>query len=347
MPHRDITIDPNVNDRRTASAARISIGFVLAPNFTMLPFSGFVDTLRLAADEDDRSRPIHCAWSVVSPDLKPIRASCGIDVVPTARLAAPDEYDYLVVVGGLLHGQRLGRELQDYLRAAARARVPIVAVCTGSFILAELGLMDGRKCCVSWFHHAEFQRRFPHLQASSEEMFVIDRDRLSCAGGVAALHLAAYIVALHRGRGNARKALRIMIERPPMPPVTPQPQPDLGALAEDSRVRRAMLLIERNLDSPLSIEFVANYVGLSKRHLERLFKQATGMGPTEFALRLRLANAHQLLTTGNAPISDVALQCGFTSHSHFASSFRTAYGKTPSWYRARRAAGAEAQARET
>jgi len=91
-----------------------------------------------------------------------------------------------------------------------------------------------------------------------------------------------------------------------------------------------MLLIERNLANPLSPEFVAQHVGLGSRQLERLFKAELGTSPAGFALQLRLAHAHQLLRTSPTPISQIALECGFVSRSHFARSFLQAYQKTPS-----------------
>ncbi len=314
-------------------AGPLRVAFLLAPHFTLLAFSGFVDTLRLAADEGDRSRPITCDWSVLSHNMRAVRASCGIDVVPTAELDDPRRYDYVVVVGGLLDGPPVPAALLDYLRLAAAQGVPLVGVCTGSFVLARLGLLQDRRCCVSWFHHAQFEARFPHLQASADELFIIDHDRLTCAGGTSVVHLASHLVAKHCGPARASKALRIMIEDAPLPPMAPQPQPLFVARTNEARVRKAMLLLERNLANPLSSEFVARHVGLSTRQLERLFKAELGISPAGFALKLRLANAHELLLTTRAPISDIGLQCGFVNRSHFARSMLASYGSTPSQLR--------------
>ncbi len=156
---------------------RLSVGFVLAPNFTMLAFSAFVDTLRLAADEGDRSRPIHCTWSVLSHDMRPVKASCGIEVTPTAGLEDPGVFDYIVVVGGLLSALKMAPAMNDYLRRAA-GKVPLVGICTGPFVLARLGLMKDRRSCVSWYVHADFTNEFPDLDVSSDELFIDDGDRL-------------------------------------------------------------------------------------------------------------------------------------------------------------------------
>lgn len=312
---------------------KLSVGFVLAPNFTMVAFSAFADTLRLAADEGDRSRPIQCAWTVLSHDMRPIRASCGIDIMPTAELPEPHGFDYIVVIGGLLDGPKIAPALGAYLKRAAALHVPLAGVCTGSFILARLGLMQRYRTCVSWFHSNQFVGEFPQLEAVSDELFVVDRDRLTCAGGTRVVHLAAFLVERHCDKAQAAKALRILIETMPLSANTPQPQPLFTEETDNVRVRKAMLLIERNLDAPLSVEFIAQHVHVSSRHLERLFLTEIGMSPSAFALKLRLSNAYNLLVTTNNSIIDIAMQCGFQSNSHFSRSFRGAHGKTPSQVR--------------
>ncbi|WP_085314851.1 GlxA family transcriptional regulator [Derxia lacustris] len=316
--------------------AELRVGFVLAPNFTMLALSAFVDTLRLAADEDDWSRPIHCDWRVLSDDTRPVRASCGLDVTPTARFGDPRDFDYIVVVGGLLDGSRISRAAGEFLRRAAAAGVPLAGVCTGSFALAGLGLLDDRRVCVSWFHHDDFASRFPQLAASSTEQFIEDRDRLTCAGGTSVMHLAAHLVARHRGRAAAAKALRIMLEDLPRAGDAPQPAPVDDLSSDDARVRRAMLLIERHADGHFPLDELAREVGVSPRHLGRLFQHQIGMTPTAYAMRLRLRRARELLEKTRQPIVDIAMQCGFVSNSHFS---RAASATCTAIRRARRVRG--------
>lgn len=313
---------------------KLSVAFVLAPNFTLLALSAFVDTLRLAADEGDRSRPIRCAWTVLSDTMRPVRSSSGISVNPDSELQDPQLFDYLVVVGGTLSTDLLSKGMAAYVQRAAAAGVPLVGICTGSFVLARLGLMQGRRSCISWFHHEEFCRLYPSLQASSDELFIVDGDRLTCAGGTSVVHLAAHLVKQFCGEAAAEKALRIMIEQSTLPPQFPQPQPFQTPKTRDLRVRKAMLLMERNLESPLSAEFIARHVGVSVRQLERLFKTETALSPSQFALRIRLQHAHQRLLHGQEPIADIALQSGFVNRSHFARSFRLEFGITPSALRA-------------
>ena len=110
-----------------------------------------------------------------------------------------------------------------FLQDAAAARVPLVGVCTGAFILHRAGLMDGYRCCVSWFHHADFLEQFDGLTPVSDQIFIIDRDRLTCSGGASSAHLAAHLVEKHVGIAPARKSLQIMIIDEALRAEEPQP----------------------------------------------------------------------------------------------------------------------------
>lgn len=320
--------------RPASEAPRLSVGFILQPDFTLVAFSSFVDALRLAADEGDRSRPLRCRWAVLSHDMRPIRASCGVEVSPTQELGEPAQFDYVVVVGGLLDGGRkLAAGLRRYLEQAAAARRTLVGVCTGSFLLARAGLMRQHRCCVSWFHYRDFVLEFPDHAVTSDQLFVIDRDRITCAGGTSVMHLAAHLIERHVSKSEAQKALRIMIEKAALPSRAPQPQPAFARETENLWIRRAMLLMERGSGGRFSVLDVARELHVSARHLERLFRAEMGVSPSEFARTLRLRRAHDLLVDTLQPISEVALDTGFADGSHFSRRFRDAYGKSPSQVR--------------
>lgn len=331
---RDIGLSDCATPIRTAMPRPLSIAFVLQPAFTLVAFSSFVDALRLAADEGDRSRPLRCVWAVVSHDGRPIRASCGVEVSPTTDLESVERYDYVVVVGGLLQGgTRLSPMLVAFLRHAAEAGVPLIGVCTGSFILARAGLLKAHRCCVHWFHYKDFAAEFPDHSVTSNQLFVVDRERITCAGGTSAVHLAAYLIERHLGRYDAQKALRIMIENSALPSGAPQPQPAHTEHTDNVWVRRAMLAMERNVGSRLAVQDVARELHISVRQLERLFHREISVTPAAFARRLRLRHAHELLVDTHRSISDVALESGFADGSHFSRRFRDAFGKTPSQVR--------------
>lgn len=297
----------------------LRVAFVLAERFTLSAFAGFVDVLRLAADEGDRSRPIQCSWVVLGVPGQPIASSCGLQVLAQRSFESPESYDYVVVVGGLLHGgQRLVRGAASFLQQVAQAGVPLVGVCTGSFLLARAGLLDGYLASVSWFHREEFAAAFPGLSMAADRQYVIDRNRITCAGGTSVVHLAAELVERHCGRAAASKSLRILIQNPQAPARALQPEPVLDRAAQDHRVQQAMLQIEDSLNRPLAIDQIAAGLGMSTRQLERRFKADIGLSPAGFRLRLRLARASWLLQTTDLSVTEVALECGCSDASHLS-----------------------------
>ncbi len=317
-----------------AAKARLRVGFVLAPRFTLTAFSGFIDAIRLAADEGDRSRPIDCNWAVLANDDILIESSCAVAVKPSAPMVDPASFDYIAVVGGLLHGgQDVLPGTYSFLKSAARIGVPLVGLCTGSFILARAGLLDGYECCVSWLHSDEFALEFPHLRAQSNRMFIVDRDRLTCAGGTSVVHLAAHLIERSCSRAQAIKALRIMIEDQPLPSGAWQPEAIVTRQARDSLVRQAMLMVEQNLDEPRSLAKLATTLGISTRQIERRFMADVGISLREYRLRLRLSRARWMVAHTDRSMTEIGLECGFNDGSHFARFFKAHFGKSPSDHR--------------
>lgn len=321
---------------------RLRIGFLLAPRFTLCAFANFVDVLRLAADEGDRSRPILCRWRVLSPTMEPVDSSCGVRITPDERPGDPARFDYVVVVGGLIDEiEKLHPDSVRFLRRAAEAGVPLVGVCTGTFILHRAGLMAGYKACVSWFHHDDFLTEFEGLSPISDRIFVVDRDRLSCSGGASSAHLAAFLVDRHIGAAAARKSLAIMIIDEAMEADRPQPGLPLDLTTGDPVVKRALLLMQQTMQAPLTVERLAARLGVSRRKLERHFRDALGLSPREVGRRVRLAQARHLLQRTDRTVTDIAADTGFCDASHFIRAFRDETGQTPeAWRRAARASGA-------
>jgi len=314
--------------------AQLNVGIILARRFTLCALGNFVDVLRLAADEGDRSRPILCSWRVLSPTMEPIASSSGIVVQPEERLGDPTRFDYLVVIGGLVDEiENLHPETVLYLERAAAAGIPLVGVCTGTFALHRAGLLHGYRACVSWFHHEDFLDRFDGLKPVSDQIFVVDRDRLTCSGGVSAAHLAAFIVERHLGTARAAKSLHIMIIDEAMAAEEPQPGMPLALVTDDALVRRALLVMQQSIDAPLSIGRVVAQLGVSRRKLERHFRDALGMTPLEADRLIRVEQAKRLLTTTKRSATQIANETGFCDLPHMIKVFRIAEGTTPDAFR--------------
>lgn len=313
---------------------KLKIGFVLARSFTLSAFALFIDTLRLASDEADRSGRILADWQVLASTRNLIISSCGVRVAPTSDFVDPREYNYIVVVGGLLGTKfPIDCETIDFLKAAAVEKVPLIGICTGTFILADAGLMKYHRSCVSWLHVKEFRQRFPDHQVRSDSIFNLDRYRGSCAGGSSSADMAASIVRRHISLRAERNALEVLQIDKARCATHVQPRRPLFSDSNDPRVQTALIVMEANIENTVSINEVAKEVGLSRRQLERLFMKTMKYSPALAYRKVRLERARQLVVDTRAPLLDIAMEVGFENASHFTRAFRENFGVTPSHLR--------------
>lgn len=328
---------PNYAVDSNRDTAQLSVGFILLPQFTLLPFAAFIDCLRLAADEGDASRQVRVRWSILGSSTKPIRSSCGVEMPPWETFGDPARFDYIVVVGGLLTGQLpTDAATITYLRQAAATGVSLIGLCTGPFTLIQAGLMRGRRCCVSWYHYSDLIERFPEVTPVADQLFVVDGNRITCAGGMAAADLAAWLIERHCGQAWAQKSLHIMLIDHARRGSTSQPQQTLYEHVQDNRVRRAIHLIEQHLAEPLTSSALARRLNVSRRQLERGFHDELNTSPQQFSRQLRLHYGLWLLTHTDRSITAIAAECGFADTAHFSRQFKTLHGQTPSAMRAAR-----------
>ena len=207
----------------------------------------------------------------------------------------------------------------DWLRLAAERRVRLLGICTGTFALAQAGVVGPRTVCVHWNVLEAFRERFPQTRAVVDRLFIDEGDLISCAGSTAAIDLGLYLVARHCGRDKAQQAMRHMMLQGVRPARVPQAhfRSDLSGI-QDLRVRQAAHFIEQRIDNPPPLDAIARYVGVGRRQLERAFRLATGLSPMAFQRQLRLEYGCWLLLNKPSSITQVALDCGFADGAHFA-----------------------------
>lgn len=309
----------------------IRFGIVATPDFTLLSLGCFVDCLRLAADERDFSRPIYCAWALLSHDDAPIISSCGFPVLPTARYADPADYDYIVVHGGLLQGTRpFPAELYDYVRRAVAADVPVIGLCTGTFVLAELGLLDGRHCAVQFSMAAAMNQVHPKVITVNDVPVVSDGPFITCPGGLAAINLAMHLVAEHCGQSRADKTLHYVLSERGFDDMQARRQsPESGLRCLDARVVNTVGLMRQRMIETCTIAELAAAVGTSERELSRLFKKHLRATPAGYWRQMRLKAAHWMVLNSSRSITQIAYECGFTDSSHMIHWFKREYDVTP------------------
>jgi len=318
----------------------LSIGILLWPEFPLLALAGLIDSLRHAADFGDNSHKTRCAWHIMSHNpAEPVPSSSGTLIQPDSPLRQPEEFTYIAVIGGLLRSLEKGSPAaRDYLRRAGEAGVPVLGICTGSFILAEEGLLDNRRAAVHPYHIQEFRRRYPAVYAETGHDFIDEGRVLTCSGGISTISLATELIRRHCGPDRATKAIHQMSVPNKIDDTAISVARAIGfTRVTDSRLRSAVFLIEQSLVKQISTAWLAAEVHLSPRQLTRLFHDEFGKSPQEFIRATRLKYGSWLLRNSTESITEIALRTGFSDCAHFIRSFHKEYGCTPGHYRTQQA----------
>jgi transcriptional regulator GlxA family with amidase domain len=314
----------------TPSALR-RFGFLTLPNYSMIACANAIEPLRMANRLTGRN---DYSWTMLTLDGAPATASNGLSLGPTLALEAVGPLDVVLVCGGVDVRLSVGRPVKTALRRFARQGIALGALCTGSFALAEAGLLKGYRCAIHWENLQAIHEEFPDIDFT-QDLYAIDRDRLTCTGGVAPLDMMLTLIAAGLGRELADQiSMQFIVDRTRS---GEERQPSLAqthAVVGHPALERAVRLMEERIEYPLSAAEVANHAGVSARQLERLFKQRLGHSPSAFALSLRLDRARALLRQTAMPITDVALACGFASPTHFSTAYRRRFDRAPRTERA-------------
>jgi transcriptional regulator GlxA family with amidase domain len=246
-------------------------------------------------------------------------------------------YLLLVIAGGTPSAPSL---LLDALRSQAAAGAMLAGIDGGAALLAEAGLLDGQRATIAWPLADAAMQDYPAVVWSSHVWEIAAESRLlSCAGGTAVLDLLVAWAAQQHGERVAQElALQLGLERA-RGAAERQRQPITERLgAGSAKLTEALALMEANLGEPLPTEDVARLVGLSRRQLERLFKQHLDALPSRYYLELRLKRAQRLLQQSSQSILQIGLSSGFASGPHFSNAYKSHFGHTPRDERSQRAA---------
>lgn len=318
--------EPALGPSRQVADIR-SVALLLLPSFSMIAFSSVIEPLRLA------NRVLgHEAfrWRVLSSNGQPVAASNGIVVATDGNFVDLNGITAAVVCSGVDVQNFDHREVIGRLRGLAARGVPVGAVCTGTFVLARAGLLDGHRCTIHWENHDSLREQFPELDLT-EELFEIDRTRFTCAGGTAAIDMMLALIARQQGQEVASGVTDQLIHHR-MRDGDEGQRMELRARLGVAHPKLINVVgeMERCIEQPLSCVDLAEGAGLSTRQLERLFRKYIGQAPTRYYLSLRLTRARQLLLQTSMPILSVGLACGFVSASHFSKCYSEHFARTPS-----------------
>ncbi len=321
-----------------SSRKPLRIAFLLVPRFSMMAFAAAVEPLR-AANRLSGS-PLF-EWQLVSADGGPVAASNGISVSVQSTLAELAKLDSIIVCAGL-EAPEVERNLKVHhqLRRLAHHGTFIGAISSGSFLLAEAGLLAGRRCTVHWEYLEAFRARYPQVEVT-EDLYVIDRNVFTCSGGTAALDMMVHFIGQVAGSPLALAVAEQFIH-PQVRTQEEQQRLDVHARyrIENPRLIQVISLMEGALDEPMELREMARRANISVRQVERLFREHIGSSPKTFYLDLRLAKARTLLRRTLGSLRSIALECGFGSPSHFCHAYKRRYGIPPTHER-RSFAGAD------
>ena len=292
-----------------------------------MSYSSIVEPLRAAnlisrkAYYDIKYIPVNGSWA---------HSSSGASVKATGRIGQEGDFDLVLIVAGGHPASFKDTKLFQWLRTLSRRGIKLGGVSGGPVILASAGVMEGRRMTVHWEHAAALAESRTGLMIE-RSLYVIDRDRFTCAGGIAPLDMMHALLTEHHGPAFARQVSDWFMHTD----VRSASGPQRSGLVErygttNPPIILAIEAMENHIADPLELTQLARLSEISPRQLNRLFRSKMGQSTMNFYCKLRLEKAYKLLKQSTLPITEIALANGFSSSAHFAHSFRRTFGSTPS-----------------
>jgi transcriptional regulator GlxA family with amidase domain len=312
------------------------VEILVFPRAQLLDVAGPLQVLATAnelAGESGESGPYDPR--VVAPQAGPITTSAGLTLIAEALPSSPRNIDTVLIAGG--HGVddvATDRHVLRWITRRGRAARRIASVCTGSFLLAATGLLDGRRATTHWRRCAELARRYPALRVENDPIFVRDGNVWTSAGVTAGIDLALAFVEDDLGRAAALSVARQLVVFAKRPGGQAQFSAGL-ALAADPDFDALHEWMASNLHQDLSVPRLADRAGMSERSFARRYHAATGTTPSRAVERLRVEAAREALGTTRRSIKEVARRCGFGSEETMRRSFLRMLAVAPRDYRQR------------
>lgn len=304
--------------------------FLLIEDFAHLAFACAIEPLRIANLVSGREL---YSWTLAAPNGRDATCSNRAVTLVDQGLVSVTPGDCLFVVSGLDVKRHISRTLLDYLRREHRHGVRIGGICSGAYVLATAGLLDGQPCAIHWAFHDAFVEDFPDVLLR-RSVYVADTAVMTSSGGPAASDMMLHLIARTHGADLAVEVANQMVYNAVRRDEDIQRFSLNGRVGISERLKQAVRMMEENLEMPLSPHEIAESVGITLRQLERLFGKYLHTSPQQYYVALRLQRARNLLMQTDASILQIALSCGFTTHSHFTRRYKQVFGMTPHTARA-------------
>ncbi|GAA3895085.1 GlxA family transcriptional regulator [Halomonas cibimaris] len=306
---------------------RCRVAFLLLPGFSLLAHACALEPLQLANQLSGRMLYATCTLGLEAAGVRSA-GPLALSVADGAE-TSPDEIDLLLVCAPTPLSYPLPARLNDWLRRLDSRRVVLGGIAGGTEVLARCGLLEGYRVTLPWPRFDAFAQAYPEVTLS-RQLYALDRERLTCGAGTAALDMMLKLIALTHGADLAGRAAEHLACERIRPAGEPQYVPRQNGIGHAPQsLRDAVALMAANVEEPLSTLELAEHLGISRRQLERLFKKHLQTVPSRYYLDLRLQQARRLLRQGRAPVGDIALATGFSSGAHFSTAYRQRFGLAP------------------
>lgn len=300
--------------------------FFLLHDFSHLAFSCALEPLRIANLVS--GKPLY-RWSLVSADGKQATCSNGSVTLVHAGMEPTRHVDRLFLISGINMQDHVEPDVVAFFRHERARGTPLGAICSGAYLFARAGFLNGMKAAIHWEYHDLMTEEFPEVELV-RNVFVAKSKIITASGGTAAADLMLHLIGDTHGSELATAVADQMVYNAVREGTAAQRvslQSRLGT--RNPHLMRAIALMEQNLEDPLSTAEIAQDLGISTRQLERLFGKYLNTSPKTHMMQMRLHRARHLLVQTEQSVTEIAMACGFRSASHFSKVYRGLFGQSP------------------
>ena len=301
--------------------------FILVEDFSHIAFSCAVEPLRIA---NLVSGETLYEWHLVSENGENATCSNGTVSMVNGGLDAIPKSARLFVLSGIRMRDHVTAPLLAALRRERANGANIGALCSGAWILAEAGFLDGKKASIHWEFHDSFSEAFPEVNLL-RNVFVADESFITASGGTATADLMLHLIEADHGQDLAQAVADQMVYNA-VRAASAEQKVSLQSRngIRNAHLAKAIAIMKDGIEEPVSPSVIAEDLGISTRQLERLFGKFLNTSPKKYYMELRLEKARNLLVQTDQSVTDIALACGFDSPGHFSRAYKTAFGHAPS-----------------
>ncbi|MCZ7928977.1 GlxA family transcriptional regulator [Agrobacterium pusense] len=300
------------------------ISMVLTPGFQFLAL-GVQAAFELANVLKDET---YYTLSITSVEGGPVMSSSGFSV-PTTKLDEVGQVDTLLLLAGLLPPPQQDEATLATLRAMARASRRVAGLCTGSFLLGQMGFLDGRRATTHWSYAQEMRRSFPRVRVEDDRIFINEGPVWTSAGLTAGLDLAVALIEKDLGRDVAGAIARRLVMHHRRAGGQSQHSELLQLAPSSDRIQKTLIHAKTHLANPLTVEELAEVAALSPRQFSRAFHAETGQTPAKAVEQIRLEAARLMIEETRHPMDQIARESGFVDLRRMRDAFMRQYGQPP------------------